>query len=177
MAIQDEIPKSRLTLRYRTEINGQSEEMTLPLRLLMVGDFSLGSSVDRKFDLDERRIRNLDGSNTDSVMKDMGLNLSFTVENKIDPEREEDLAINLPIDSMNSLSPDQIAQHVPKLKGLLMLKQLINEMLTNFDNRKEFHKLLDKLMSEPDNVEKVLADLKGFESFKLPSPSISAESI
>jgi type VI secretion system protein ImpB len=168
MAIQDEIPKSRLTLRYKTEINGQPENMTLPLRLLLAGDFSLGSATDRRLDLDERRIRNLDGTNTDAVMKDMGLSLSFAVENKIDPEREEDLQVNLPIDSMKAFSPDQVAQHIPKLKGLLTLKQLIGEMLTNVDNRKEFHKLLDELMSNPDNLEKVLANLKGFESFKLP---------
>jgi type VI secretion system protein ImpB len=169
MAIQDEIPKSRLTLRYKTEVNGQPEDMTLPLRLLITGDFSQGSSTDRKVDLDERRIRNLDGTNTDAVMKDMNMSLNFTVENKIDPEREEDLQINLPIDSMKSFSPDQVAQHVPKLKGLLTLKQLIGEMLTSVDNRKEFHKLLDELMSNPENIDKVLADLKGFESFKLPS--------
>lgn len=168
MAIQDEIPKSRLTLRYKTEVNGQLEDLTLPLRLMILGNFSQGSSTDRKVDLDERRIRNMDGTNTDAVMKDMGMSLSFTVDNKIDPEQEEDLQVTLPIDSMKSFSPDQVAEHVPKLKGLLTLKQLINEMLTNVDNRKEFHKLLDELMSNPDNLQKILADLKGFESFKLP---------
>jgi type VI secretion system protein ImpB len=175
MAIQDEIPKSRLTLRYKTDINGQPEDITLPMRLLVTGDFSRGTSTDRKLDLDDRRVRNLDGTNTDSVMKDMGMNLKFTVENKIDPEREEDLQISLPINSMKSFSPDQVAEHVPKLKGLLTLKSLIGEMLTNVDNRKEFHKLLDELMSKPENLTKVLADLKGFESFKLPSAVDSAK--
>lgn len=169
MAIQDEIPKSRLTLRYKTEVNGQPEDITLPMRLLVTGDFSQGSSSDRIVDLDERRIRNLDGTNTDQVMKDMGMSLSFMVENKIDCGYEEDLQISLPIDSIKSFSPDEVAQHVPKLKGLLALKGLIGEMQSNVDNRKELRKLMDELMSNPENLEKVLADLKGFESFKLPS--------
>ncbi|MDO9140919.1 MAG: type VI secretion system contractile sheath small subunit [Methylobacter sp.] len=169
MAIQDEIPKSRLTLRYKTEVNGQPEDITLPMRLLITGDFSQGSSNDRIVDLDERRIRNLDGTNTDQVMKDMGMSLSFTVENKIDGGEEEDLQISLPIDSIKSFSPDQVAQHVPKLKGLLALKTLIGEMLSNVDNRKELRKLMDELMSNPESLEKVLADLKGFESLKLPN--------
>jgi type VI secretion system protein ImpB len=177
MAIQDEIPKSRLTLRYKTEVNGQPEDMTLPMRFLITGDFSQGSATDRAFDLDERRIRNLDGTNTNTVMKDMGLKLNFTVDNKIDPEREEDLQVSLSIDSMKSFSPDQVAQQVPKLKGLLTLKTLIGEMQSNVDNRKELRKLLDELMSNPENLEKVLADLKGFESFKLPSVDTSAETI
>lgn len=169
MAIQDEIPKSRLTLRYKTEVNGQPEDITLPLRLLITGDFSQGTSKDRKVDLDERRVRNLDGTNTDSLMKDMGMTLSFAVQNKIDPDREEDLQVHLPVDSMKSFSPDQVAENVPKLKGLITLKKLMEEMLSNVDNRKEFRKLLDELMSNPENLETVLADLKGFESFKLPS--------
>jgi len=175
MAIQDEIPKSRLTLRYKTEVNGQPEDITLPMRLLVTGDFSQGSSSDRIVDLDERRIRNLDGTNTDQVMKDMGMSLNFTVENKIDGVDEEDLQILLPINSIKSFSPDQVAQHVPKLKGLLALKELIGEMLSNVDNRKELRKLMDELMSNPESLEKVLADLKGFESFKLPATNESTE--
>ncbi len=169
MAIQDEIPQSRLTLRYKTEVSGEPADITLPLRLMILGDFSLGSSTDRQLDLDERRVRNLDGTNTDATMKDMGMSLKFTVDNKIDPNNEPELEISLPIDSMKSFSPDQVAEHVPKLKGLLTLKQLVAEMLTNVNNRKELHKLLNELMSNSENKDKILADLKGFEGFKLPS--------
>lgn len=47
MAIQDQLPKSRITLTYRTTINGEPETVKLPLRLLILGDFSHNSSVDR----------------------------------------------------------------------------------------------------------------------------------
>lgn len=168
MAIQDEVPKSRLTLRYRTEINGQPEDINLPLRLLVTGDLSLGSSKDRKVDLEERRLRNMDGKNTDAVMKDMGIKLNFAVPNKIDPEKEEDLQVQIPIESMKSFSPDQVAKHVPKLKGLLMLKQLLEEVTSNVDNRKEFRKLLGDLLSDQESLGKMLEELKGFDGLKLP---------
>jgi len=168
MAIQDEIPKSRLTLRYKTEINGQPEDITLPLRLFIAGDFSLGTSKDRKVDLEERRLRNLDGKNTDSMMKDMGMTLNFTVANKIDPEKEEDLQVAIPIDSMKSFSPDQVAKHVPKVKGILMLKRLLEELMSNVDNRKEFRKLLGDLMADQEALAKMLEELKGFDGLKLP---------
>lgn len=168
MAIQDEIPKSRLTLRYKTEVNGQPEDLTLPLRLLVTGDFSAGSSKDRKLDLEERRVRNMDGKNTDSVMKDMGMSLKFAVSNKIDPENEEDMNVEIPVDGMKSFSPDHIAQHVPKLNGILMLKQLLQEVVSNVDNRKEFRKLLGELMGNQEALAKMTEELKGFDSFKLP---------
>lgn len=169
MAIQDEIPKSRLTLKYKTEVSGTPEDLTLPLRLLMTGDFSLGSSEDRKVDLDERRIRNMDGKNTNEVMKDMGMSLKFSVPNQIDPENEEDMNVEIPIDSLKAFLPDHIAQNVPKLKSILMLKQLLEEVISNVDNRKEFRNLLGQLLSDQEALGKMMEELKGFESFKLPA--------
>ena len=173
MAIQDEIPKSRLTLRYKTEVNGQPEDTTLPLRLLVEGDFSLGSSKDRAVDLEERRLRSLDGTNTDSMMKDMGMSLKFAVDNAIDPEKEEEIDVELPITSMKSFNPDEIAKHVPKLKGLLQMKTLLEEVMSNVDNRKEFRKLLNELMSNEESLAKMMEELKGYESLKLPGKSES----
>ena len=173
MAIQDEIPKSRLTLKYKTEVDGETEDQTLPLRMLIPGDFSLGNSKDRKVDLDERRIRNLNGTNTDAVMKDMGMSLNFAVANKVDPGEEEDMQVDIPIDSMKSFSPDQIVKHVPKLNGLLMLKKLMEETLANVDNRKEFRKLLNDLMGDEEALKNMMEELKGFEGYKIPSPGAS----
>jgi type VI secretion system protein ImpB len=169
MAIQDEIPKSRLTLKYKTEISGQPEDLTLPMRLLVAGDFSLGTSKDRKVDLEERRLRNMDGTNTDAVMKDMNMSLKFAVENKIDPDNEEDMNVEIPMDSMKAFLPDHIAENVPKLKGVLMLKRLLEEVLSNVDNRKEFRNLLGKLMSDEEALGKMMEELKDFEGFKLPT--------
>lgn len=169
MAIQDEIPKSRLTLRYKTEVNGQPEDVSLPLRLLVANDFSLGSSKDRKVDLDERRIRSMNGKNTDSVMKDMGIKVNFAVPNKIDPDKAEDMQVDIPIDSIQAFSPDQVAKHVPKVKSLLMLKELMEEVISNVDNRKDFRKLLGELMSNEEALAKMMEELKGYESLKLPS--------
>jgi type VI secretion system protein ImpB len=171
MAIQDEIPKSRLTLRYKTEVNGQPADITLPMRFLIQGDFSLGSSKDRKVDLEERRLRNLDGTNTNAIMKDMDMSLKFAVANKVDPDVSEDLNVEIPIDSMQSFSPDNVAKHVPKLKGILQMKKLLQEVISNVDNRKEFRKLLNELMSNEEALAKMMEQLKGYESLKMPSGS------
>lgn len=167
MAIQDEIPKSRLTLRYKTEIQGKPEEVSLPLRLLVAGDLSQGSSSDRKLDLDERRMRTLDGTNLDAVMKDMGMSLKFAVSNKVDPQNSEDMNVDIPIDGIRSFSPDEIAKNVPKLKGILQIKKLLEEVISNVDNRKEFRKLLNDLLSNEQALAKMMEQLKGYESLKL----------
>ena len=169
MSIQDEIPKSRLTLTYKTEVNGAQQDVDLPLRLAILGDFSGGTSKDRQVELDERRIRNLSGSNTDAVMKDMGISLKMTVENKVDPDKAEEMDVNLSINGIKSFNPEQVAKQVPKLNGLLMLKELLEEMTSNVDNRKEFRKLLNELLQDQDALNSLKEELKGYESFVVPT--------
>jgi type VI secretion system protein ImpB len=174
MAVQDEVPKSRLTLRYRTEINGQPQDVNLPLRLLVMGDFSLGTSADRKVDFDERKLRSLDGKNMATVMKDMNINMSMSVQNKIDPDKSEELEVNLPIKSMKSFSPDEVAKNMPKVKGLLLLKKLLLEMESNVANSKDFRKAMTDLYANEASHKALVEQLKAFESFKVQTPAKKA---
>ena len=48
MPVQDEVPKSRITLTYKTDVDGEPAVVDLPLRLMVLGDFSNGSSKDRQ---------------------------------------------------------------------------------------------------------------------------------
>jgi len=168
MAITDEIPKSRLTLTYRTTVSGEPEDVALPFRLLIMGDLSGGTSKDRQVDLDQRQIRALDGKNLNQVMNDMNMSVRVTVPNRIDPERAEELSVEVPIRSMKSFTPAEVANSVPKIKALLLLKKLLLEVQANLDNRKEFRKLLRALAQDREAVEKLMSELSDFGDFKLP---------
>ncbi|WP_233261704.1 type VI secretion system contractile sheath small subunit [Vitiosangium sp. GDMCC 1.1324] len=174
MAINDEIPKSRITLTYRTSVNGERAEKALPLRLLLMGSFSGGTSADSQKDLDQRQIRNLDGKNLDQVMKDMDIRLRFQVSNRIDPGNSEQLDVELPIDSMKSFTPLQIARNIPKVRALLLLRKLLLEQQGNLDNRKEFRRLVRELAQNPEAVSALKKELQDFNGLKIPRPSLSA---
>ena len=142
MAINDEIPKSRITLTYRTEVSGEREERNIPFRMLVMGDLSLENTADaettsseRDKDLDERLIRDLNGTNLDTVMKDMGMRIKFSVPNQI---TGGELDVDLPIEGMRSFTPEHIVKHVKELEALVLFKKLLVELQGNMDNRKEF---------------------------------------
>jgi type VI secretion system protein ImpB len=100
VAIQDELPQSRITLKHRTNIDGEQQDVSLPLRTMILGDFSQGSSQDRQETLEDRRLRSLDGTNrVDDLMEDMDIALQVTAPNKIDPD-SDDVVATLPITSM-----------------------------------------------------------------------------
>jgi type VI secretion system protein ImpB len=168
VAIQDELPESRITLKYRTTINGEKEDIKLPLRTLILGDFSQGASKDREVDLDQRQLRTLDGTNrVDDLMKDMRLTVDVQVPNVIDPE-QDDIRATVPISGMKSFSPDEVGQHIPQVKALMMFKQLLNEMQSNIDNRKELRKIIQDLCANPEAMAKTLTELAKYKNLKLP---------
>ncbi len=170
MPIQDNLPKSRITLVYRTTINGQREDVKLPFRVAVLGDFSLGSSTDRQADLDERKMRSVTGSNLNDLMKDMGMSVSFEVDDKVSSEGSGRMAVELPITGMKSFHPDEIVHHVPKLKALLLLRKLLMEMQSDIDNRKELRRTLYELFSNKEELQKLLESdqLKSYASMRLP---------
>ena len=167
MPVQDEVPKSRITLTYETEVNGEPAAVDLPLRMMVLGDFSNGSSKDRKEDLDQRDLRSLDGSNFNEVMKDMGISLDMVVPNKIDSD-EQNMRVQLKLDSLNSFSPEEIAKQVPQIRSLLLLKKLLEEVQSNIANKKEFAQLLNKLYSSDALVGQLRDQLKDFSGYQIP---------
>jgi type VI secretion system protein ImpB len=169
VAIQDELPQSRITLKYRTNIDGEEQDVSLPLRTMVLGDFSQGSSKDRQDTLEDRRLRSLDGTNrVDDLMKDMDITLQVKVANKIDPDKD-DVEVTLPVTGMKSFSPDEVAQHIPQVKALTLLKELLLEMQSNIDNRRDLRKLVQELYQNPESLQNTLAELKAYGGFRLPT--------
>ena len=168
--LNDEIPKSRLTMTYHTKVEGERiKEVNLPMRFLLMGDLSQGTSTDRAQDLDARQIRLLDGSNLNAVIKDMGMQVKLDVPNRVDPDAEATLDVEIPIESMKSFDPLHVANAVPKLKGLLLVKKLLLEAQAALDNRKAFRGLVQALAQDPKAVEALKKSLKGHAGFEVPT--------
>ncbi|MBM7116154.1 type VI secretion system contractile sheath small subunit [Archangium primigenium] len=170
MSIQDKLPKSRITLKYRTTINGQKEDVKLPFRMVVLGDFSQGSSTDRQADLDERQTRSVTGSNINDLMRDMGMSLSLEVTDKVSADGQGKMNIQLPITGIKSFNPDEIVNHVPKLQALMLLRKLLMEMQADIDNRKELRRTIYELFSNKEQLQKMLEsdELKSYVSMRLP---------
>ena len=148
MAIQDTLPKSRLTLRYRTEINGEPEDIELPLRLLVLGDFSGKHSPKTSFD--ERKMVSFDRKHLkiNDIMEKMNIHLQVTDSN-------EQLH-TIPIKNMNSFLPGHIIKSITTMDEMVKAKNLLNALLSSINNSSKFRSALTTLMAD----ETSLASLK-----------------
>ena len=163
MAVQDQIPRSRITLKYRTRITGETEDVELPFRMLVLGDFSQ-VPADQRTDIETRQIRGLNGTNLDAVMESMDLKVETTVP-ALGGGSE---AVSIPIRGMSSFDPGAVAQHVPSVKSLLLMRQLLTELRSSIANQREFRKELKRLFSDDEikTLKSALGQLK-FDAFDL----------
>lgn len=167
MAIQNDLPRSRLTLTYKTTVNGTVQKVSLPFRLMVLGDFSAGQHKEREKDLDNRQLRALTGNNINNVMNDLDFSLSLeNVRNRVDDSGG--LQVKLPMTSMRSFSPDEIVKNVPQLKALLLMRQLVQELQGQIDNQSGLKKEIQQLFGNKEALAALKKELEQFASLKLP---------
>lgn len=167
MQIQDELPKSRITLRYPTKIEGVKKNKELPLRLLFLGDLSKGSTKERKLNLDDRQVKNFSSKGIDVLLKELDLSVDLKVINRIDPKNSKNLDVHLDINNIKSFSPEAIAENTPKIKSLMLIKKLLLELLSLVDNKKEFKKVISDIFSNKDKLKSLQEKLAEYKDLNI----------
>ena len=78
-------PKERINIKYTPATEGQTDEVELPLKLLVTGDFK-GAAED--LSLEERETVSIDKHNFDAVMKQSNLTIDVAVPNRLEENAE-----------------------------------------------------------------------------------------
>src|SRR5262245_2557011 len=78
-------PKERVNIVYKPATGDAQEEVELPLKLLMMGDYT-GRKDDRP--LEERKPVNIDKDNFDDVLRSHELSLDMQVADKLSGQGE-----------------------------------------------------------------------------------------
>jgi type VI secretion system protein ImpB len=149
-------PKERVNIVYRPATGDAKEEVELPLKLLVVGDFTLRQD-DRM--IEDREPTNIDKDNFNEVMKAQNLDLDVTVPDKLSGDKDKEIAVKLKFESMKDFSPETIAQNTPELNKLLELREALNALKGPMSNRPEFRKKIQEMVKDPAAREKLLKEL------------------
>jgi type VI secretion system protein ImpB len=149
-------PKERVNIVYRPATGDAKEEVELPLKMLVVGDFTLRPD-DRM--IEEREPTNIDKDNFNEVMKAQNLKLDVTVPDKLSGDADKEVAVNLKFESMKDFNPETIAQNTPELNKLLQLREALNALKGPMSNRPEFRKKIQEIVKDAASREKLLKEL------------------
>ncbi|AJA45559.1 type VI secretion system contractile sheath small subunit [Frischella perrara] len=149
-------PKERINIKYTTETNGQVAEKELPLHMLVTGDF-LGKTQD--IPIEERKPISVDKNNFNAVMSNAGIELEFAVPNRLEEDSKTDIPVKIKVESLNDLSPDNIAKNIPELNKLLALRESLVALKGPLGNKPAFRAQLEALIGDETSREQLLKEL------------------
>ena len=150
-------PKERINIVYRPAIGDVQEDVELPLKTLVIGDFTLRAD---SVPVEERKPINVAKDNFDEVMQGQGITLEMMVPNRLqDSPDSGELAVSLKFENMNDFSPDVIVDSVSELRQLMELRAALKALKSPLSNIPEFRKKLQRIVQDEALRARLLADL------------------
>ena len=155
-SFQNEIPKARVNITLDLETGGAKKKLELPMKLLVMGDFTQGKTKGR---LSERDRININANNFEKVLKDFSPNLKFTVPNRIKND-DSDVNVDITIDSLKSFHPEKVAEQVPELHSLLAMRNLLKDLKSNLLDNTRFRKELERILNNKPEMAELKSELE-----------------
>ncbi|WP_321493578.1 type VI secretion system contractile sheath small subunit [uncultured Desulfobacter sp.] len=148
-------PKERVNIVYKPATGDAKEEIELPLKVLVMGDFT--NAADETI-LEDRKTINVDKDNFNDVLNSYNIKLDASVKSKLSDE-DEDMAVSLKFNAMKDFNPDAIVEQVPELKKLVELRNALKAVKGPLGNVPEFKKKLSALVSDDGARDRILKEL------------------
>jgi type VI secretion system protein ImpB len=152
-SFQNEIPAARINLKLDVGKGNAKKKLELPLKTLVVGDFTQKKRTQR---VGERE--KINKNNFEQVMKSAELKLNYTVENKL--TGQGDLKVDLDVTGMDSFKPENVAKSIPELSKLLAARNLLKDLKSNLLDNRSFRSRLEEIIKDPKAAKALQEELK-----------------
>jgi type VI secretion system protein ImpB len=149
-------PKERVNITYKPATGDAQEQVELPLKVLMLGDF-IGRTDERP--VEERAPISIDKDSFNQVMAEQKLSAEASVPNRLTEEPGAELSVKLQLRSLADFTPDGIAAQVPELQKLLELRQALIALKGPLGNVPAFRKKIQSLLEDPASRERIMKEL------------------
>jgi len=149
-------PKERVNIVYKPATGGAKEEVELPLKVMVMGDFTLR---DDETPVENRKAINVDKDNFDDVLAAQNIRLNTTVQSTLSGEPDAQLTVDLDFKSMKDFDPDAIVRKIPELKKLVNLRDALRALKGPLGNVPDFRKKIQELVQDEGTRERLLKEL------------------
>ncbi|MDM8555557.1 type VI secretion system contractile sheath small subunit [Desulfococcaceae bacterium HSG7] len=157
MASQGTVPpKERVNIVYKPATDGVQEEIELPLKILVMGDFTLKQD---DTPIEERKVVNIDKDNFNKVLEDFELSVDLNPPNTLSDDPEAQMSVNLDFKTLADFKPKAIVDKIPELKKLLELRTMLASLKGPLGNTPAFRQKLQDIVQDEDVRERLLKEL------------------
>ena len=150
-------PKERVNIVYKTDNGGVEQEKELPLKLLVLGDFTQRPDATP---LEGRKAISVTKDNFDDVLASQRLQVDFAAANTLSAGGGE-LPVQLQFRSLKDFGPEAVARQVPELSKLLELREALNALKGPLGNIPAFRKKIQAMIGDEAARSRILAELGG----------------
>lgn len=156
MTKQSESPKERINVTYKPATGDMNEEIEIPYKLTLLGDYNPNA---KKIPIEDRKAIKIDKNNFNDVLKEQKLSVTFDVPNKLTDDEDASLNINLNISSIKDFSPENIVENVDELKVLMELRKSLVALKGPLGNVPAFRKAIEDAISDKSEIDKLMGEL------------------
>ena len=149
-------PKERVNITYKPATGDAQEQVELPLKMLMLGDFTFRAD---STPLEERKPISIDKDNFAEVMAKQELAVGVSVPDRLSGTEGAEMAVKLKFESMRDFEPEGIVRQVPELRQLLELRAALSALRGPLGNIPAFRKKIEALLGDEGSRGKLMAEL------------------
>lgn len=149
-------PKERINIAYKSDTGGATENVELPLKLLVLDDFTGKENDDV---IEDREPINVNKENFNDVVKSQNLSMSFSVPNRLDEKSDDDINVDLNINSIKDFDPSSVAEQIPELNSLLELRRALQALRGPLGNVPAFRKTIQAILENDETRQQVMEEL------------------
>jgi len=149
-------PKERVNIVYKAQVGDAQEETELPLKILMVGDYT-GRKDDTP--LEDRKPISVDKDNFNEVMAKQNLEVAVQVPDRLTDAKDASLDLKLKFKKLDDFGPEGIVNQVPEMKKLLELRSALTALKGPLGNIPAFRKKIQSLLGDIEARQKLMKEL------------------
>lgn len=156
-SFQNEVPKARVNIRLDLHTGGAQKKVELPLKLMLMGDYSNGRE---QGPLAERRKFDINKTNFNDVLAEYRPSLKLAVANTLASDGSE-TSVTLAFQHMKDFEPEQVARQIPELRALLAMRNLLRDLKSNLLDNATFRRELEYILKDESLSAALRSELAG----------------
>ena len=149
-------PKERVNIRFTPATGGQSEQIELPFKQLVIGRFNPRTDETA---LEDRECVDVDKDSFNSVMSAQELSLDFSVGDVLSGEEDASIPVSLSFSTLRDFEPEQVVDRVPELRRLMQLRSALLALKGPLGNIPAFRKSVQSILDDEILRRKLLDEL------------------
>ena len=153
-------PKERINIKYSPSTGDSKEEIELPFKVMVMGDFT---QQEDERSVEERKPININKDNFNEVLSKQNLSIDLNVADKLSDESSSEdpseLDINLAFNTLKDFEPESIVRQVPELNKLLELREALVALKGPLGNVPAFRKEIQAVLDDESKKKQLMSEL------------------